>query len=46
MSQSVITENTLTAVLANVSAVVNRELTEVEKALIEFAIVQIETGRV
>ena len=46
MTQSVITENTLEVLVAKAESVISRQLTEMEKALVEYAIEQVRLGLV
>jgi hypothetical protein len=46
MTQSVITQNTVEVLIAKAEGVVSRSLTDMEKALMEYAVEQIRLGLV
>jgi hypothetical protein len=46
MNQSVITENTLELIVSKAQGIVDRPLTDMEKALMEYAIEQVRLGLV
>lgn len=46
MTQSVITQDTAVVLIAKAEAVIDRPLTEMEKALVEYAIDQVRLGLV
>jgi hypothetical protein len=46
MNQSVITSNTLDILVGKLEKIVDRELTGVEKAIVDYALIQIQLGLV
>jgi hypothetical protein len=46
MNQSVITENTLEAIISKAQGIIDRPITDMEKALMEYAIDQVRLGLV